>query len=190
MSNKTKMVATLVVVCVVAAAVLALVYNFTKQRIDERLDSELAASLAVVLPEAKSFAVLEQEDLSIDLSSLAEEVYVGRDQSGKDIGLAYVKSAPGFKGDIRVLIGMSLPDGAITGVHILSHSETPDVGDKIEEDWFLEQYVGWNPGSEQEPEFDTITRATVSSVAVNTVVKESARQIFQELVPALGEGAG
>ena len=86
MSNKTKMVATLVVVCVVAAAVLALVYNFTKQRIDERLDSELAASLAVVLPEAKSFAVLEQEDLSIDLSSLAEEVYVGRDQSGKDIG--------------------------------------------------------------------------------------------------------
>ena len=47
----------------------------------------------------------------------------------------------GYSGDIELLVGV-LPDGRITAVEIISHKETPGLGDLIERrksDW-LDQF--------------------------------------------------
>jgi Na+-translocating ferredoxin:NAD+ oxidoreductase subunit G len=87
----------------------------------------------------------------------------------------------GYAGPINLLVSV-LPDGRIGGVRILSHHETPGLGDKIEDaksDWVL----GFDGKSLAEPRseqwavrrdggaFDQFTGATITPRAVVHAVK-------------------
>lgn len=87
----------------------------------------------------------------------------------------------GYSGDIRLLVGIDRT-GAVAGVRVLSHKETPGLGDKIElkkSDWVLsfdDKTLG-NPVPERWAvikdggEFDAFTGATVTPRAVVAAVK-------------------
>ena len=82
----------------------------------------------------------------------------------------------GYAGAIRLLIGIDV-DGAVTGVHVLGHRETPGLGDRIEtskSDW-VRQFDGRSLGDpvmngwkikRDGGQFDQLTGASVTPRAV------------------------
>ena len=69
---------------------------------------------------------------------------------------------------LKKAVGISA-DNKVTGVQILSHDETPGLGDLIEEDEFLSKFVGVTNASE----VDVIAGSTLSSSAVIRGVQTS-----------------
>ncbi|NQY26627.1 MAG: electron transport complex subunit RsxG [Piscirickettsiaceae bacterium] len=117
----------------------------------------------------------------------------------KPIAVILTAIAPdGYNGNIKLLVGINY-DGSLAGVRVISHKETPGLGDKINEkkaDWILK----FNNLSLQNPElskwkvkkdgghFDQFTGATITPRAVVTAVKK-ALQYFDQRRDALFEEA-
>lgn len=92
-----------------------------------------------------------------------------------------VTTARGYSGDIRLLVALD-PEGVLKGVRVLSHRETPGLGDRIEvrrSDW-IRQFSGrslsdpaprrWT-SDRRGGAFDTLTSATVTTDAVIDAVR-------------------
>jgi electron transport complex protein RnfG len=77
----------------------------------------------------------------------------------------------GYSGNIEIMVGVD-PAGAVTGIEILSHAETPGLGAKITQPAFKKQFVGKNLENadwrvkKDGGQFDQITGATISPRAV------------------------
>ncbi|MBT8062568.1 MAG: electron transport complex subunit RsxG, partial [Gammaproteobacteria bacterium] len=96
-----------------------------------------------------------------------------------------VVAPDGYNGDIKLLVGV-YADGSISGVRVVSHRETPGLGDPIEHqrsDWILD----FNGRSLGNPEpagwavrrdggvFDQFTGATITPRAVVEAVERALR---------------
>ena len=124
------------------ASLLALSDAATRGPIAERAAEDLRASLGQVLtaphdndPAASTRSVTDAEEGEVT-------VYVAR-ENGAATGLDFQLGGQGYSGEIGVIIGI-LPDGSLSGVRVLSHTETPGLGDKIEaakSDW-VEDFTG------------------------------------------------
>lgn len=105
-------------------------------------------------------------------------------KNGKVAGVILPATArDGYSGDIRLLVGIDR-SGAIAGVRVLSHRETPGLGDKVElkkSPWILsfDQKGLENPSLEgwavrkDGGEFDAFTGATVTPRAVVSAIKSA-----------------
>ena len=51
-------------------------------------------------------------------------------------------AGPGLWGTIEVVVGLNEDLTRLTGLTIVSHSETPGLGGRIEDDWFKNQFAG------------------------------------------------
>lgn len=108
----------------------------------------------------------------------------------------------GYSGDIRLLVGVNR-SGTIAGVRVVSHRETPGLGDKVElkkSPWILsfDSKTLENPSLEgwavikDGGEFDAFTGATVTPRAVVSAVKnalEYAQTHKQDLFELVEEDA-
>jgi Na+-translocating ferredoxin:NAD+ oxidoreductase subunit G len=110
-------------------------------------------------------------------------VYRAR-QRGRPVAVVISPVAPvGYSGPIRLLVGI-LADGTLSGVRVVSHRETPGLGDKVElerDDWIL----GFDGRSLGDPPvsrwavrrdggvFDQFTGATVTPRAVVRAVRDA-----------------
>ena len=80
-------------------------------------------------------------------------------------------SAVGYGGTIDLMVGLS-PEGTITGVQVLKHTETPGLGAKITEEKFLQQFTAKNVQNtnwalkKEGGDIDQISGATISPQAV------------------------
>lgn len=97
------------------------------------------------------------------------------DADGNKIGSVVVNSAKGYGGDISVMTGVD-NNGTVTGVNILSHSETAGLGANASRESFREQFVGLIKGitvskdAPGENSIDALTGATITSRAVTQAV--------------------
>lgn len=108
----------------------------TREAIQTRLQEDLKASLEQVMP-----AALHDNDLLADSVTLpsadanigaAETVVYLAKQQGEVTGVCFKLVAPdGYSGPISLVMGID-KNGEILGVRIISHTETPGLGDKIE----------------------------------------------------------
>lgn len=116
----------------------------TRGSIAERLDDDMKASLRQVLPDG----TYDNDPLRDTLAVASEAgetgmpetlVYVAR-KNGEVTGVAYKAVAPdGYAGPIAIILGVN-KNGAIQGVRVIAHTETPGLGDKIElgkSNWIL-----------------------------------------------------
>ena len=153
----------------VAAAILAAVNSVTAPVIaeNERIAQEIA--MKAVLPDATSF---DEVEFTPDENSTVSEVYKS------DVGYA-VKVAPkGYGGAISMIVGVD-NDLKVTGVEIISQSETAGLGAKCTDGEFKAQFVGKTENitvtknGAKENEIDAISSATVTSKAVTKGVNEA-----------------
>lgn len=166
-----------------AAATLLVWGNLaTRDAIEQRRLEDLLASLSQVIP-----AEIHDNDLlanALDLEDGAgRTIRVYRALRGLDVtGVAFRVRGAGYAGAIELILGVDAR-GEILGARVLSHSETPGLGDKIEasrDDWIL----GFNGLSLENPapdrwavkkdggDFDQFTGATITPRAVVKAVKD------------------
>ena len=161
MNAIAKMVLVLTVICVLSALALAVVYDLTKEKIAENKESELTTKINSLFGKAVKTEPCNCTGGHIVASF---DVY---DENNEWLGKAFVIEYPGYQGNIGILVGTTGTE--IIGIDILSHTETPGLGARIEEDSFKSQFK-----NKKTLDFDTITGATISSTAVINAVKECA----------------
>jgi electron transport complex protein RnfG len=131
-----------------ASVLLGVTNCSTEDTIQQRLNEDLIKSLEEVVPAALHDNDMLQDTLtvpSVDFNIGANEtkVYLAK-KSGKVTAVCFKFIAPdGYSGSINMIMGVDR-DGNILGVRVLSHKETPGLGDKIEvakSDWIL-NFVG------------------------------------------------
>lgn len=99
-------------------------------------------------------------------------------------GYAFMVEGAGLWGMIEGIIALDPEFSTLLGVEFISHSETPGLGGRIEEEWFIDQfrdialedaekedYLKFRPSTGGN--VDAITGATISSKAVLKMFNES-----------------
>jgi electron transport complex protein RnfG len=176
--NVLRTVLLVVLVASGAALLVSATHEWSRDRIaanERQRVLEQLRSVVETLPNAEQLEPLEvpaPPGGSATLTPSDTFLMIG-DGSARAVVLA--ATAPdGYNAAIRMLIGIDL-DGTVTGVRVVSHRETPGLGDAIEigkSNW-IEQFTGtslnmptvWAVDKDEGP-FDSITGATVTPRAV------------------------
>lgn len=112
----------------------------TVEAIAERRAEDLQRSLAQVIPGKHHDNDLLQNLIELELSGLKVSGYQGK-LAGQTSAIAFsVTANDGYGGPMEILLGIDAK-GHLLGVRVLSHTETPGLGDKIEankSDWILD----------------------------------------------------
>jgi len=152
----------LTLVCVCAALVLGITYSATKPLITAQKERETKAALEKVLPDADEYKTGSSE---------GKEYYEAY-SSGRLLGYALFADGNGYAGNIQMLVGIDI-GGKITGLEVLSQSETPGLGARCVEikpgenqPWFLRQFKGKRDSDLIPKSIDAITGATITSQAI------------------------
>jgi len=180
--------AILLLFALVGTAMVAYTYDNTREKIAANERAMLLRKLHRLIPPGSHDNALLQDTLQVQNRTLlgtSEPVTVYRARlQGKPVALVIAAVAPdGYSGAIRLLVGINV-DGSLSGVRVVSHRETPGLGDAIEEersDWIL----GFTGKSLQDPPlqkwavkkdggaFDQLTGATITPRAVVKAVRQA-----------------
>lgn len=171
---------------VISVALLIAINAFTQPKIEQAEQASLIQLLNQVMPASRY-----DNNLLEDTKTVTEPDYLGSTEpmtiyrarlNGEPAGLVVETVAPnGYNGNIRLIVGV-FADGRVAGVRVISHRETPGLGDKIElrkDDWILsfngktltENNVNRWAVKRDRGEFDQFTGATITPRAVVGAVK-------------------
>jgi electron transport complex protein RnfG len=178
---------------VLGTGVVALTYEGTAERIAQAEREFMLRSLNAVIPKELYNNDIFNDYIEVNsplLNSKAPSPIFRARKDGRPSALAIICVAPdGYVGPIKLIVGMDTT-GTVTGVRVLSHKETPGLGDAIEEkrsNW-IHSFEGH---SLQNPElkgwqvkrdggkFDQFTGATITPRAVVKAVR-NALKYYQE----------
>lgn len=175
MKDTLKMLGTLTLFVFVAGLLLAATYKATKAPIETARQKETLDALKKVMPACDNDVVADARTVT-DGDSLWT-FYVGR-QGGTFSGAACRSTAPGYGGDIEVLVGLT-PEGTVTRIEILvADKETPGLGSKVRDPAFRGAFDRLSASesarvkvTKDGGEIQAITGATISSRAVCEAVR-------------------
>ena len=163
MMHILRLTVTLLAICAVVAAVLAGVNMITKDKIAAIQVQKTENAIQEVLPDARD---VQQLPLSGD-AGIVQAVY--------EAGGSYaVQVAPGgFDGEVTMMVGIS--EGKVTGISVISHTETPGLGavaaaQNAKGEAFRGQFVGQEGTLAIGDQIDAMSGATITSNAVVTGV--------------------
>lgn len=174
MHDLTRMISVLFVACGLAAGSLAVVNAVTKEPIASHEKRQREAALREVSPGADEFRNVEPDRIW--------EAF----RKGQKAGHVFLTQVQGYSGPVTLMFGTDL-DGAVTGLRVLSHTETPGLGAKITTAQFRDQFK--NKRFEQlilkkddpaKGRIDAITGATVSSRAVTKTMRSTLESFNEE----------
>jgi electron transport complex protein RnfG len=171
-----------------AAGIVTASHEFSKDRIAANQRARLLASLHNVLDLPMGGVDLNPIPLQIsDPELLGSDDPVDAfviNEDGHALAAIIASVAPhGYNAPIQLLVGID-ENGAISGVRVLAHRETPGLGDEIDiaKSAWIEQFDGKSLESpplalwavdKDEGSFDSITGATVTPRAVVSAVKNT-----------------
>lgn len=168
-----RIIGTLFVITAVVAVLLALVNLLTRPTIERRAEEKRQAALAEVMPEA------EYVDFEYHGDNAAILALQGAYRDGKLAGYCVQVTTNGFGGAIEMMVGVDAA-GRVTGVSILSMSETAGLGARASEPAFLDQFRGLSGQlsvKKDGGEVDAINGATITSRAVTRGVDAALRAV-------------
>jgi len=162
----------LTLIVFISVVALTLTNEITKDKIKIANKEAITEMLATLFPEMEDFTLDEESGLYTPLTG------------GESLGHAFMAMATGYGGTIDILIGLE-PDATLRGIKIISHQETPGLGAKITEPFFLDQFQGISAEqvalARNDGEIDAITGATISSSAVVNAVKGAVLKKMDDL---------
>ena len=174
MKELFKLTVVLTIICSLAATALALVYTITKEPMAHQQRLKKLRAIKAVQPDYDNEPDQDFIDLKTDESAEGDggltRFYITR-KGDTPTGVVFMASAVGYGGLIDLMVGVN-PEGTITGVQVLRHTETPGLGAKITEDTFIQQFpernlqnTNWALKMEG-GDIDQISGATISPQAV------------------------
>lgn len=171
----------LAAVATVTVGAVAVVHDLSRPRIEANERAQRVARLAEVLGQTQYDNDLLADAITVrdpDLLGTADALSVHRARlRGQPVAALIETVAPdGYSGSIRLLVAVDV-HGRLLGVRVLSHKETPGLGDGIDRrksDW-IDAFAGRSLGDpapegwrvrKDGGEFDQFTGATVTPRAV------------------------
>jgi electron transport complex protein RnfG len=134
----------LMLFAIIGGGMVGVTYQGTAEQIAENEREAMLRNLNQILP-----ATSYDNDLINDTLQLEADERLGREESSsayvarKDGAVRSIIFSPiapdGYSGAIKLLVGVNV-DGTLAGVRVISHKETPGLGDAIEierSDWLL-----------------------------------------------------
>jgi len=125
--------------CLGFGIVLAVTDQQTNDDIKQRVLEDKERSLSQVLPTAIHDNSPVTDTITLK-DAKGEDVTIYRATKGGQVtGVAYTIVGSGYAGPIRLMLGVDA-EGKILGVRVITHKETPGLGDKIQVDkgdWIL-----------------------------------------------------
>ena len=182
----------------VTTSIIALTFDFTKQRIEQSKERQLLSTLNQVVPPALHDNQMHTDCVLIPanemLGNKPQRIFRSR-LADKNTALIIETTAPnGYSGEIDLVVAIDLQN-TVLGARVISHQETPGLGDKIElrvSDWILsfsnvvydeKRDSRWRV-KKDDGQFDQFTGATITPRAVVSAIKNAA--IFgQSNLPSL-----
>ncbi|MEZ8058078.1 electron transport complex subunit RsxG [Vibrio splendidus] len=176
-----------------STGLVAVTHYLTKDQIKQQEQAQLLSVLNQVIPHDlhdnelfSACTLVQAEELGTEQAMPA---YIAK-LNGEPSAIAIEAIAPdGYNGAIKVIVGMKI-DGTILGTRVLSHQETPGLGDKIDlrvSDWvlsFADKQVTdsnldrWKVRKDG-GDFDQFTGATITPRAVVKSVKQAVQYVNQ-----------
>ena len=168
----------LLIISAVAALLLALTNSVTASTIAQRNEQANAEARKLVLESAQDFE--EVKDAKTDNSKGVEvsEIYEAKDASGNTVGYTLKVLPSGYGGTIELMVGIDSAKGQVSGINVVSNSETAGLGAKATDPEFSDQYKGkpleelsvLKNGTPGDTEIKAISGATITSTAVTNGV--------------------
>ncbi len=147
--------------------ILSVCNYMTKDTIENLAAESEREAMVSTLSEADRFT--ELPDIG---EGIVTGVFEGVDKDKNTVGYCVKVSPVGYGGAISMVVGVNTK-GEITGVDIVSMSETPGLGAKASDEGFIGQYKGKSggvgvikSGTPKDNEISAISGATVTSKAV------------------------
>ncbi len=165
---------------IIGTGLVSVTYEGTRERIVANEKAALVRSLQELVPPDRYDNDPLRDRIQVTSGALGVTgpitVYRAR-RAGQPLALFTTVTAPdGYSGPIKLLVGV-YSSGALAGVRVISHRETPGLGDRIElekTDW-IRQFDGRSIGSPYAPNwkvakdggyFDQLTGATITPRAI------------------------
>ena len=151
-----KMAVLLMVICAVVSAVLGAVNMITAPVIADIAAAKTAAAYNEVLPSTGEYTPVDYSDANVTAVAKCAE------------GTVVEVSISGSQSMLALAIGVD-NDGAITGVSVIDHGETPGLGAKSTEAAWRAQFAGQTSGlalDKKGGEIAPLTGATITSQAI------------------------
>ena len=173
---------------VISTAIVALAFFTTEERIAENERQALLNSLHELVPEDRHDNDIYLDTLLIDEKTLNYRnkpvtVYRARKNDQPIAAIFNVVAPDGYTGAIKMLVAINA-DNTVAGVRVISHKETPGLGDAIEiekSDW-VTNFDGRSLSNPEEKqwrvkkdggEFDQLTGATITPRAIVKMVSKT-----------------
>ena len=173
---------TLFIIALISAVLLAGLNSLTDPIISENNLAAENESRQTVLPAAVNFKEKTTDDGTI--------YYEGVFSSGEFVGIVVTTRSKSYGGEISVMTGID-ENGVVAGIVILQIEDTPGLGMKVKEDYFLNQFIGGSGSfkvtkngvyaADGDANIDAISSATITSVAVTNAVN-TALDIYNSAV--------
>ena len=171
MNNKVfRLTAFLLIICGVCGLLIAYVNNITIDKIAAQKEQALQAGYAEVYPEATEFVPADYSGADKIITAV-----VIAQNSGEPVGVIYKVAPGGYGGKVETLVGFDIASQKITGIKILTQSETPGLGANSVKPWFAARFAGKSAAqplkivkteTSSDQEVQAITAATITSTAV------------------------
>lgn len=175
----------LAAITMVAGVLLGLVYEITKGPIALAKERAKKEAYQTVMPECERFDVLDFDAKQTEkvlaeagvIGCQIDEIVVAKSKEEVKGYVITATSGEGYGSHIQVSVGIA-EDGTVTGIELLSISETPGLGMNADTPEFKGQYAGkkvnafvvTKAGAVAENEIDAISSATITSNAVTDAV--------------------
>jgi electron transport complex protein RnfG len=202
-----RLLATLGGAGVLAGLCLVVAFGLTQPTIEANKARALGAAIHEVLKAPEHYetlyvvngALTARAPQGMDPRRL-ERVYLGYDASRRPVGFAIAAGEPGFQDVIGIIFGYDPTRKQLLGMKVLSTKETPGLGDKIEKEPFLSQFVGAEvplvgvkpreATGKDRRQIQMITGATISSRTVIRAINKALERFGPLLEAYPGEGKG
>jgi len=190
-----RMSLTLFAIAALVAALLGLANYFTAPIIEESAEERLQSSLKSLIASADHFEEIDEFEETIAVNNKTIKVaavYCAKNEKDELAGYCVQVQPKGYSDVIDMLVAIDA-EGVVSGTHVLSMSDTPGIGMKVQSDEaFQKSVIGlYEPtkivaGPSAENGVQAISGATISSTAyvngVNAAI-EAVAPLIKEVQP-------
>ncbi|WP_269617749.1 electron transport complex subunit RsxG [Zhongshania sp. BJYM1] len=173
---------------IVTTGVIAGTYLSTRGLIQDNIRHAEESALLELFPKSRHDNSMLDDAISVDNSELlglreAKKLYRASMNSEFVGAILPATARDGYTGDVDMIVGINR-DGTIAGVRVLSHRETPGLGDQVDykKSQWVDGFIGKSLTNPEESKwavkkdkgvFDQFTGATITPRAVTKAVHKA-----------------
>lgn len=165
----------------IAGLLLSIVNSLTLEPIAQQKMAQRDMALKAVIADPGQ-AQTKFQELDFDQADQypkIQQIFAAQDTSGNQLGYAFILENKGYGGPINLVAGIKL-DGTISGMDVMTHSETPGLGANADTDWFKSRLTGKTAeklyvakGDNQGQHVDALSGATITTTALVDAINEA-----------------